>query len=187
MKKVLLVLPVLFFFMGNVNAQEGKMHIGAGVELGLPIGDWSDFAGTGIGGTARFEYAFTKQIVAMITAGYISFGGKETEGFSYSYSAIPLLPGVKYYFKNGLYGMAELGLHFFSLDFEVPAQTFGGITFGGSSGSSSSTDFTLSLGAGYETPISDNVILDANVKFAIISDANYFGVRVGVKIPLNEI
>ncbi len=91
MKKILLVLLVLFFFMGNVNAQEGKMHIGAGVELGLPIGDWSDFAGTGIGGTARFEYAITKKIVAMLTAGYIAFGGKETDGFSFSYSAIPFL------------------------------------------------------------------------------------------------
>ncbi len=187
MKKLLFVLLVLFFFMGNVNAQEGKMHIGAGVEIGLPIGDWSDFAGTGIGGSARFEYAFTKQIVGMLTAGYISFGGKEIESFSFSYSAIPFLPGVKYYFKNGLYGMAELGLHFFSVDVEVPAQTFNGFTFGGSSGSSSSTEFTLSLGGGYETPISDNLILDANVKFAIISDANYFGVRVGLKIALDKL
>ena len=73
MKKVLFVLILSFFFISSVNAQQGKMHIGAGLELALPIGDWSDFASTGIGGTARFEYAFNKQIVGMVTAGYISF------------------------------------------------------------------------------------------------------------------
>ena len=46
------------------------------------------------------------------------------------------------------------------------------------------TEFSLSLGAGYETKVSDNLYLDANVKFAIVSDANYLGARVGVKMPL---
>ena len=183
MKKAVFVLIVLFLFIGNINAQEGKMHVGAGLELALPIGDWSDAAGTGIGGTARFEYAFTKQIVGMVTAGYISFGGKDIGDFSYSYSAVPFLPGVKYYFQNGIYGMAELGLHFFSFEFDAPSFNFGGFSSGGST-SSSSSEFTLSLGAGYETKVSDNLYLDANVKFAIVSDANYLGARVGVKMPL---
>jgi len=86
MKKVILLLIVAFFFIGNVNAQQGKMHVGAGLELALPIGDWSDFASTGIGGTARFEYAFSKQIVGMLTAGYISFGGQTVGSFEYGYS-----------------------------------------------------------------------------------------------------
>lgn len=183
MKKVIFVLLVVFFFVGNVNAQEGKMNIGVGLELGLPVGDWGDAAGTGIGGTARFEYVFTEKIVGMVTAGYISFGGEDlADGFGYSYSAVPFLPGVKYYFQNGLYGMAELGLHFFSIDIEYPDEF--GAFFGGGSTSASETEFTLSLGAGYETKVSDNLYLDANVKFAIISDANYLGARVGVKMPL---
>lgn len=180
MKKVLFVLILSFFFISSVSAQQGKMHIGAGLELALPIGDWSDFASTGIGGTARFEYAFNKQIVGMVTAGYISFGGQSVGGFEYSYSAIPFLPGVKYYFQPGLYGMAELGLHFFSID--LPTYSFGGFTTGG--GSATNSEFSLALGAGYETKVSDNLYLDANVKFAIVSDANYLGARVGVKMPL---
>ncbi|MCB0730200.1 MAG: outer membrane beta-barrel protein [Ignavibacteriae bacterium] len=183
MKKVVAILAVLFLFMGTVNAQQGQMHLGAGLELGLPIGDWSDAAGTGIGGTARFEYAFNSQIVGMLTAGYISFGGDEVGGFSYSYSAIPFLPGVKYYFQPGLYGMAELGLHFFSVDIEYP-EGFG--SFFAVDGSSSSSEFSLCLGAGYETKVGDNLILDANVKFAVVSNANYLGARVGVKMPIGN-
>lgn len=184
MKKVILVLIVAFFFIGNVNAQQGKMHVGAGLELALPIGDWSDAAGTGIGGTARFEYAFTEKIVGMVTTGYIAFGGKDIGDFSYSYSAVPFLPGVKYYFQDGLYGMAELGLHFFSFEFDLPSYDFGGFSTGGGTSSSSNSEFSLSLGAGYETKISDNLYLDANVKFAIVSNANYLGARVGVKMPI---
>jgi Outer membrane protein beta-barrel domain len=183
MKKIVLILLVLFFFIGTAYAQQGKMHIGAGLELALPIGDWSDAAGTGIGGTARFEYAFTKQIVGMVTTGYISFGGKDIGDFSYSYSAVPFLPGVKYYFQDGLYGMAELGLHFFTFEFDSPAFDFGGFSSGGTT-STSESEFTLSLGAGYETKVGDNLYLDANVKFAIVSNANYLGARVGVKMPI---
>ncbi len=181
MKKVIFVLVVLSFFALNLNAQQGKMYVGGGLELGLPVGDWSDAAGTGIGGTARFEYTITSKIVAMVTAGYISFGGQEDEGFSYSYSAVPFLPGVKYYLQNGLYGMAELGLHFFTFDVDYPEEY--GSFFGGDF-SSSSSEFTLSVGGGYETKVGDNLYLDANVKFAIISDASYLGARVGVKMPL---
>ena len=185
MKKVVFFLVVLLFTVGNINAQQGKMHLGAGLELGLPIGDWSDAAGTGIGGTARFEYAFTPKIVGMFTAGYISFGGDEVSGVDFSYSAIPFLPGVKYFFQKGLYGMAELGLHFFSVDIDYPQLSgFGGF-FSPQSGSSSSTEFTFSFGGGYETKVGDNIYLDANVKFAIVSDANYIGFRVGGKMPIN--
>jgi opacity protein-like surface antigen len=160
------------------------MHIGAGLEVALPIGDWSDAASTGIGGTARFEYQFAPKIVGMFTAGYISFGGQEFGGVDWSYSAIPFLPGVKYFFQPGLYGMAELGLHFLSVEFDSPSFNVGGVSFGGGSTSDTQTEFTLALGAGYETQISDNLYLDANVKFAIVSDANYLGARVGVKMPL---
>ena len=184
MKKVLFVLILSFFFISSVNAQQGKMHIGAGLELALPIGDWSDFASTGIGGTARFEYQFAPKIVGMLTAGYISFGGEKVGDSEWSYSAIPFLPGVKYFFQPGLYGMAELGLHFFSVEYDAPGVSFGGVTYGGGSYSDTQSEFTLSLGAGYETQISDNLYLDANVKFAIVSDANYLGARVGVKMPL---
>jgi opacity protein-like surface antigen len=184
MKKVLFVLILSFFFISSINAQQGKMHIGAGLELALPIGDWSDAASTGIGGTARFEYQFAPKIVGMLTAGYISFGGQEFGGIDWSYSAIPFLPGVKYFFQPGLYGMAELGLHFFSVEFDSPTFNIGGVSYGGGSTSDTQTEFTLALGAGYETQISDNLYLDANVKFAIVSDANYLGARVGVKMPL---
>jgi opacity protein-like surface antigen len=186
MKKVGLVLIVLLFLGFNLQAQ-GQMNVGLGLELGLPIGDWSDAAGTGIGGTARFEYAFTKQIVGMITAGYLSFGGDEVGEIEWSYSAIPFLPGVKYYFQPGLYGMAELGFHFFSVDVESPSVSFGGVSYGGGSYSESSTEISLSLGAGYETKIGDNLILDLNAKLAIVSDANYLGVRAGVKMPLDKL
>lgn len=193
MKKAVFVLILLFFFVSSISAQnEGEMSIGAGLELAQPIGNWSDAAGIGIGGTARFEYVFTEQLVGILTAGYISFGGKKVENVEFSYSAIPLLPGIKYFFpldmygQNKFYGLAELGLHFLSVDIKIPSFNLGGFgSSGGGTTSGSSTEFTFTLGAGYETEISDNLYLDANVKFAIVSDANYLGLRVGARMPIN--
>lgn len=184
MKKVLVTIVALFLFVGFSQAQN-KMYGNVGVNVALPMGNFGDVAGTGIGGTAQFEMQFMPQLLGTASAGYIKWGGKDFGTFSYSYSAVPVMVGAKYYFMptGGFYGHGQLGIYFFSADVEAPAVSVGGFTFGGDLGGSSS-EFSLSLGAGYELPLSPKLMLDLSGAYIIISDLGHIGIRAGVKFGL---
>ena len=184
MKKLLSVFFAVILFAGLLNAQ-GKKSLGVGLNVALPMSNFGDVAGTGFGGTAVFELEFAPQIVGTGTAGYISWGGKDFGSFSYSYSAIPILVGVKYFFMpaGGFYANGQLGFYLFSADVDVPATTVAGITFGGST-SSSSTEFAIALGAGYEVPVSPTLIVDIGASYIIISNFGHVGIRGGVKFGI---
>lgn len=184
MKKVLVTIVALFLFVGISQAQN-KMYLNIGGNVALPMGNFGDVAGTGFGGTVQFEMQFTPQLYGTATAGYITWGGKDFGTFSYSYSAIPILVGAKYYFmpSGGFYGHGQLGLYMFSWDFEAPTYTVGGATFGGKQ-SESSSEFTFSFGAGYELPLSPKLMLDLSGAYIVISDLGHVGFRAGVKFGL---
>jgi opacity protein-like surface antigen len=188
MKKVLVTIVALFLFAGFSQAQK-KMYGNIGATIALPMGTFGDFAGVGIGGSAQFEMEFMPQLLGVASAGYIKWGGKDATilgaNYSYSYSAVPVLVGAKYYFMptGGFYGQAMLGMYFFSSSVDVPTSTVGGVVIGGST-SASTSDFALSLGAGYELPLSPKLTLDLGGAFLLISDSNNIVARVGVKFGL---
>lgn len=185
MKKLLVTIVALFVIVGISQAQN-KMCLNIGANVALPMGNFGDVAGTGFGGTAQFEMQFMPQLYGTASAGYITWGGKDFGTFSYSYSAIPIMVGAKYFFMptGGFYGHGQLGLYMFSVDVESPAITVGGITVGGGDLSSSDSEFALSLGAGYELPLSPKLMLDLSGAYIIISDLGHVGVRAGVKFGL---
>lgn len=139
MKKLALIVALSVAALTS-QAQSGRLS--AGLELGLPVGDYADFNSLGIGVSARYEYPVADKIAIIGTAGYQSFAGKEYEISTPVYdlditsptfgqvigtntekfkpdptSIIPIQVGAKYYFNeawNGLYGSAELGIHMFS-------------------------------------------------------------------------
>jgi len=181
MKKVLFTLLIVFSVIGFTSAQN-DMYLGAGVVVSLPMGDFGDVADMGIGGTAAFEMEFTPQLVGVGNIGYITWSGSSEIG-DYSWSAVPVMVGVKYFFSPGVgfYGLGQVGLSFFSI--EVPSYTipfFG--TVGG--GTESSSEFSLAVGAGYELPVSPNVMLDFTGAFNLISDLNHITLRAGAKFAL---
>jgi hypothetical protein len=180
------VLLISAFTMNNTLAQ-GKNYIGIGANLALPMGSFSDVAGVGFGGTGTFEMEFTPNITGVGTIGYLSFGGKDFSepGFSYSYgySDIPVMAGIKYYFTPGIpfYGIGQIGFQIFNSNY---SSTITDPYFTGSySGSASSTEFALSLGAGYEIPIGKAAI-DLTGTFNLISDLNYIGFRAAYRFGL---
>ena len=179
MKKLLAVFIAVMLFAGFSNAQP-NMSVGAGVVVSLPMGSFGDAAKTGFGGTAAFEMSFMPQLVGIGQIGYLTWS---TDVSGYSYSAVPIIVGIKYFFVPGVgfYGTGQLGLSLFS--FDTPSYTipFYG-TVGG--GSVSETDFTIVLGAGYEVPVSPTVTLDFTGGFNIISNLNHITLRAGGKVAL---
>jgi hypothetical protein len=181
MKNLLFVILVALLSTGFIKAQSQGISIGANVAL--PMGDWSDGANTGFGGTATYERSFTPNITGQVYAGYITFGGDELEGFSYSYSMIPIMVGAKYFFQpsgKGFYGNALLGVHLFTADVSVPDE-FEPYYSGGSE---TSTEFSFGIGAGYEVPVGGKNAVDITAHYMLISDANYIGARIAYRFGL---
>lgn len=187
MKKLSTVFIAVILFAGLVNAAPGDKSLGVGLNIALPTGSFGDFAGTGFGGTAVFEMELAPQIIGTATAGYISWGGKDFGGYSYSYSAVPILVGVKYFFMptGGFYANGQLGLYFFSWSVDSPVIGIPGLfTYGGGSQSLTSSKFTLALGGGYEIPVSPALTVDIGASYIIISDFGHIGIRGGVKFGI---
>lgn len=179
MKKSIIVILLTFALFTTISAQS-NMAIGAGLVVSLPMGGFGDAANLGIGGTAAFELKFAPQISGVGNIGYISYS---TESDAVSFSSVPLLVGAKYFFQpaGGLYGIGQLGLNFISTTVETPSYNIFGTSYGGGSVSASSSEFTLALGAGYEMPISSNLIFDVSGAINIISNFNNIQIRAGVK------
>lgn len=179
MKSILKIIIITLCFFTLSNAQS-NMAIGAGLVVSLPMGSFSDGANTGFGGTAAFELKFAPQITGVGHIGYISYG---TDSDAFSFSTVPVLVGAKYFFvpASGFYGIGQLGLNFISTTVETKGFDFFGSSIGGSSYSASSSEFTLALGAGYEMPISSNLIFDVSGAINIISNFNNIQIRAGVK------
>lgn len=182
MKSFITIFLSIVFFSG-LNKAQSNMAVGAGAVVSLPMGSFGDAANLGIGGTAVFELRFAPQIVGVGQVGYISYS---TESDNVSYSTVPFLVGVKYYFVPGVdfYGIGQLGLNFFSTSTDIPSINVGGFSFGGSSASVSSSEFTFALGAGYEVPLSEKFSLDFTGSFHIISNLTNIQLRAGGKLAL---
>lgn len=168
MKKILLTVAAIAC-ISVASLAQGRFSIGA--DLALPLGDFADAVGFGIGGTARYEAPINDNISWMATAGFISFMKKEQDLGSFgtvdvSSTAIPIQGGIKYYFTesfNGFYAAGELGVHMVSVKVEG----------GGESESESETEFSFAPGVGYHLGA-----LDLGARYQMAGDADYFGFRI---------
>jgi len=166
--KLLVIACVATCIAMSANAQNGRLSIGA--ELGLPMGDFGDLANMGFGGTLRYEYPMGDNVGLTVTAGYLTFSGKEFEilpgtSLKYSTNMIPVQAGVKYYFtdqQEGLYGMAEIGIHNSKADVE---------------GAESTTDLSYAPEVGYHL---ENFDLGLRYQFIATegSTTSYLGLRI---------
>ncbi len=178
MKTILSLLIVVLLSFTSLNAQN-NMSLGGGLVVSLPMGDFGESANTGFGATAVFELSFMPQLVGVANIGYISYG---TDVDELSFSSVPLLFGVKYFFIPGVgfYGIGQLGFNFFSASVDIPEIS----GYGGGSVSTTSTEFTFVIGAGYQLPVGSNVYLDFNGTFNLISDFNNLQLWAGAKFGL---
>jgi hypothetical protein len=152
-KKTILLFAVLSCFTGVAQAQDPGEHggapgghhrgrFGAGVLIGLPVGDLGDLVDLSIGGLVDFDWALQPMLHLTGRAGFI-YHLIDIEGFSLS--TIPIWPGVKYYFmpaeaSTRFFVSGELGVNF----------NIASVEFGGESDSETDLDLGLNLGGGVE-------------------------------------
>lgn len=111
MKKVLLttiaVLTAGFIF---AQSEKGKPSFNAGIELGLPVGDFGDVYSIGIGASVQAELPVAESLLATGSVGYSSFSPKsDFKDFIDAAGFIPVKVGAKYFFANNFYGAAQVG------------------------------------------------------------------------------
>ena len=196
-----LVLAVLALVASPLSAQ-GKMALGIGGDVLLPMGDFKDAVSTGFGGSARFQYEVAPMFAVGATTGYFTWGAKDitSHGITVtgaSFKGIPVRVFGKYYFMPEgparIYGIAELGMFFGSAgDVTIPAVVVGGVTVRPAQTVSgeSQTKFNYAPGLGVEIPIgTGKTTMDISARYdAIATDpsANNVAVRVGVNFPIGQ-
>lgn len=116
MKKAILMLALVAGTAVGVNAQAPDgFQFGAGLRLGLPIGDFGDTHSFGIGGELQGEYGFSEKFSGIISSGYTSFFGKEFTILGITAKAdavglIPVIAGVRAYPSNNIFIGAQAGV-----------------------------------------------------------------------------
>lgn len=183
MKKILTsVFLLVAFFATTAFAQKGDITIGAGIDVGLPIGDFGEGYGVGIGATAKGMYGLSDAGQATLTLGFIRFGLKDTpDGMSGSAGLIPVLAGYRHRFDD-LYAEGQIGLTV--VRSSVTVKGLEGIPgLGSIGGSSSKTNFGYAFGGGY---LFNN--WDLGLRFQGVSgeggSLNFVALRVGYNFAL---
>jgi opacity protein-like surface antigen len=132
--------PVYSMSSGTATAPEHtKMALGADLVGQLPVGDFADVVGFGLGALLRYEYQIQESALGLTArAGYIHHMSKD--GGLESYAQIPILAGVKYSLTGApIYVGAELGAVMSMSKADFPGAE-----------SESETNLGLGAGAGYE-------------------------------------
>lgn len=194
-RALLLVSSLLLVALMAVPARSQKgFDLGIGAEVLVPTGTFGDAYKIGYGITARGQYNFTSMLSAGATLGWDTWSAKDVPaGFSApKFSGVPFRVYGKYYFMPPktprVYGMLGLGLFFWSSEVTLPAYSIGGATFGGSTVSTTGSDFNLAPEVGIEIPAGGNVNMDLSARYDMImtsgNTTGNLGIRAGVTFGL---
>jgi hypothetical protein len=164
MKKIFQLFLFIFFVSASGLAQNQGLSIGGNVVQ--PIGDWDEFANTGFGVSASFEQPVAQNLLGVLYTGYTYFDGT-VDG--YSWTLIPVLGGLKYYFnsQHDWYFTALLGINITNNKYKL----------GEIEGTESFTDFEGNANFGYEIQTSETGAIDLSAGFVFINEQSYIGLR----------
>lgn len=188
MKKIFIAALVVMAFstLGTASAvKPGELGLGIQAGIALPMGTFGDAFDMGFGGMATFHYALDKNIILTGTTGYLTFSMKNsTSTTSGTFSAIPILPGIRYLLSDGSFAPyigTDLGLFMGST--KVTVEIFGQKQ----EASESSSDFGVAPMVGFFMPLGD-MQLDVNAKYNIIftedESTSFLGINAGIKFSL---
>jgi hypothetical protein len=190
MKKILsmaLVVLLVVFAAGTTNAQS-KMSVSVGPDVLMPMGTFGDAYSIGFGGSARGQYDVMPNLGVGLTVGYFTWSAKDAPAGvdKPTFSGLPVRVFGKYYFMPGqlrVYGIAELGLFFWSSKVSTPVvhTPFG--DFGGTFESTGS-DFSYAPGVGVEIP-AGKLLVDLSLRYDGIATSGSSTGNLGVRAGLN--
>lgn len=120
MKKLFLGVATVMAMMFTVQANAQESFLSAGIELGLPMGDWAkDVYGFTAGVSVEYELGLSDNLGVNLGAGYqILTVDDALSDFIKSSALIPIQLGANYYLdesRSGLFIGAKVGLHMFSV------------------------------------------------------------------------
>ncbi|CAN5371283.1 hypothetical protein BH09BAC3_BH09BAC3_12720 [soil metagenome] len=179
MKAVKLLLLSSILFCGSIVA---SAQLSVGLDLGSPVGNFSNIAATGFGGSLRYDKTISDKLSWTAAIGYLSFGGKNYSVGNVSIpfgntTDIPISGGLKYYFSeadNGFYGGLDLNVNFLS----TYAYSYNSGNGGGYNlVTDSQTLFGISPGIGYRL-----TNWDFSGRYNAVGDFSYLGLRVAYVI-----
>lgn len=180
MKKHFTLVLMLTAFFFTAQAQKGDLRLGVGVDVAMPLGDFSEGYGIGLGGSVKGLYGLNDDADITFTTGYLRFGMKDMpEDVSGSIGFIPLLAGYRHQF-GGLYVEPQVGLTVTKSNFKISGLEAFGIS---GSGTASSADLGYAIGGGY---LIDK--LDLGIRFQGVSASggsfNLIGFRAAYNFSL---
>jgi hypothetical protein len=112
MKKILIILLIIFYAISNIDAQNKKLNFSIGPEFSVPT--FSGISGTGFGGGISLELFFTKRIEGNVAISITHFNG---DVFNFNktdtvkgFSIMPVLPGIKYFVTDKFYASGAVGM-----------------------------------------------------------------------------
>jgi len=187
----------LYLFLVIVNSArityaQSDFAAGFNGNVNFPNGKFTEYFGTGYGGDAHFLYLFGNSSIFSLSVGYNRFGldldafnAKANElgldakfDLESSFSTIPILLGVKWYFlkqKNqSPYIMIEAGFYNynFTLNGTAEIDSTGNVeTVTLSEIDEKGTETMLRISAGYIIFIQKHWFIDASVNYIVLTDA----------------
>lgn len=144
------------------------IEFGAGVNVAIPVGNFSKGYSFGFGFEGQGEYRLAEKASVLATIGYTHFLGKKITGYYFDYKnkavgTIPILVGGRYYATDEIFVGGRLGISVFT---------------GGGSGSG----FTFAPQVGYDTE-KFQALLGFNLLSQAGGNASYFGLSGIYKFP----
>jgi hypothetical protein len=115
MKKLTLILTVIgasiISTQTKAQSASGDFHFGAGLNVGLPVGDARDLSSFVLGFKLQGEYNFTESVTGVFSTGYDHYFPKDLGGgFKVKYGVIPVLVGPRFYPSENFFFGAQVGL-----------------------------------------------------------------------------
>ena len=158
--------------------------------INVPV-DLSEDVNTGFGVSGRLQHDINSRAALMVQAGYLKFDKTTFANFGdvgnvlgnltnlkASVTAIPVQAGVKVYLVEGLYGMAEAGIHHITTKLNANA------LFVNADANEKRTELSVAPGIGYELDLG-RVNLDLAARYQYVhNNASYVGLSAGFNLPV---
>lgn len=191
MKNVLTVFAtsaLLVFATSGLKAQESFGN--AGLEIAVPVGDWAEVYGIGVGGSGGMEFGISDNFAVTANVG-ITFLSIDSDASDFINSAwlAPVQLGARYYLdeqRSGLFFEAKAGVHIFGVSTD-DVDLGGGFTAEG--GTETDTYLSFAPQVGYF--INENLSLSLRYNLFLIPEDEEFGIEsetagyIGLKVAYN--